>query len=104
MTSIYPYRFPVRLPSGPDSRPATHVMAASDLELYVNAMAHYWGSFVADVTGRTGYVILPSYPKSERDSLHEEVRLQVIDMGSRDDFERIFTGLVGANSSISERD
>jgi hypothetical protein len=35
------------------------LMAASDLELYVNAMAHYWGTFVADVTGQPGYVILP---------------------------------------------
>ena len=82
----------------------TQVMAASDLELYVNAMAHYWGSFVADVTGQPGYIIQPSYPKAERDPLTEEVRLKVIDLGSKDDFERIFTGLVGANSSISARD
>ncbi|SIN93953.1 hypothetical protein SAMN05444166_1703 [Singulisphaera sp. GP187] len=80
------------------------VMAASDLELYVNALAHYWGSFVADLTGRTGYVILPRYPKTERDALQDEVRLRVIDLGSPADFERIFTGLIGANSSISERD
>jgi hypothetical protein len=65
------------------------VMSASDLELYVNAMAHYWGSFVADVTGRTGYVILPSYPKTERGPLQQEERLRVIDLGTREDFERI---------------
>jgi hypothetical protein len=80
------------------------VMAASDLELYVNALAHYWGSFVADVTGQSGYVILPSYPKSDREPLQEETRLRVIDLGSKDDFERIFTGLVGSNGSLSEDD
>jgi hypothetical protein len=80
------------------------VMAASDLELYVNALAHYWGSFVADVTGQPGYIILPSYPKTDRAPLQEEVRLKVIDLGSKADFEQIFTSLVGANSSLSERD
>jgi hypothetical protein len=82
----------------------TQVMAASDLELYLNALAHYWGSFVADVTGQPGYIILPSYPKTDRAPLQEETRLKVIDLGSKDDFERIFTGLIGANSSLSERD
>ena len=72
------------------------VMAASDLELYVNAMAHYWGSFVADVTDQPGYVILPSYPKTEREPLQDQARLKVIDLGSEADFERIFTGLVGS--------
>jgi hypothetical protein len=80
------------------------VMAAPDLELYVNALAHYWGSYVADVTGQSGYVILPSYPKTERDPLHEEVRLRVIDLGSKADFERIFTGLIGSNGSLSDDD
>jgi hypothetical protein len=80
------------------------VMAASDLELYVNALAHYWGSYVADVTGQTGYVILPSYPKADRDPLEEPVRLRVIDLGSTTDFEGIFTGLVGSNGSLSDDD
>ena len=62
------------------------VMAAPDLELYVNALAHYWGSFVADVTGQPGYVILPSYPKSERAPLDEAVRLRVIDLGTEGRF------------------
>ena len=80
------------------------VMAASDLELYVNAMAHYWGSFVADVTDQPGYVILPSYPKTEREPLQDQARLKVIDLGSEADFERIFTGLVGSNGSLSDDD
>jgi hypothetical protein len=80
------------------------VMAAPDLELYINALAHYWGSFVADVTGQPGYVILPSYPKSECAPLDEPVRLRVIDLGSQEDFERIFTGLVGSNGSLSDDD
>ena len=77
---------------------------ASDLELYVNALAHYWGSFVADVTGQPGYVILPSYPKAEREPLQDQARLKVIDLGSEADFERIFTGLVGSNGSLSDDD
>jgi hypothetical protein len=80
------------------------VMAASELELYVNAMAHYWGSFVADVTGRPGYVILPRYPEAEREPLREEVRLRVIDLGTKEDFEAILTALVGSNGSLSEAD
>jgi hypothetical protein len=80
------------------------VMAASDLELYINALAHYWGSFVADVTGQPGYVILPSYPKAEREPLDQEVRLKVIDLGSKADFEAIFTRLVGSNASLPESD
>ena len=80
------------------------VMAASDLELYVNALAHYWGSFVADVSGQPGYVILPSYPKAERDPLNEEVPLRALDLGTKADFEAIFTGLVGSNGSLSDDD
>jgi hypothetical protein len=82
------------------------VMAAADLELYVNALAHYWGSYVADLTGQRGYVILPSDPKTERAPLQRDAwrRLQVIDLGSKSDFEQIFTALVGSNGSLSEDD
>ncbi len=80
------------------------LMAASDLELYVNALAHYWGSFVADVTGQPGYVILPGYPKADREPLTEEVRLRVIDLGTQADFEAIFTRLAGSNASLPESD
>src|SRR5262249_16009252 len=80
------------------------VMAACDLELYVNALAHYWGSFVADVTGQPGYVILPSYPKADLEQLGQEVRLKVIDLGTKADFEAIFPRLVGSNASLTESD
>jgi hypothetical protein len=80
------------------------VMAASDLELYINALSHYWGSFVADVIGQPGYFILPSYPKAEREPLDQEVRLKVIDLGSKADFEGIFIRLVGSNASLPEAD
>ena len=82
----------------------TQVMAASDLELYVNALVHYWGSFVADVTGQPGSIFLPSDSKDERELLTEPVRLRVIDLGSQDEFEAIFTRLVGSNGSLSESD
>jgi hypothetical protein len=80
------------------------VMAAHDVELYVNALAHYWGSFVADVTGQSGYVILPRYLKADRGPLEQEVRLKVVDLGTKGDFEAIFTRLVGSNASLSEDD
>jgi hypothetical protein len=80
------------------------VMEAHDLELYWNAMMHYWSAFVADVTGVPGVITLPHYEKEERQELQQEVKLKVIDLGTQEDFQNIFTQLVGSNSSLSESD
>lgn len=80
------------------------VMEASDLELYLNAMTHYWGSFLHDVTG-VPFRFLPEYEKDDREPLPEsEVTLRVIKLGSDEDFNSIFTRLAGANGSLSESD
>lgn len=105
------------------------VMEASDLELYLNAITHYWMAAVRDVaqgqprlfggrlmegatstpapveTLRVPLQWLPEYEVENRESLPEqEVGLQVIGLGSEDDFRKVFTRLVGSNGSLSESD
>jgi hypothetical protein len=80
------------------------VMEASDFELYMNAMLHYWGFVVSDIVGDPGLVFLPRYEKIERAPLDEKVKLKSIDLGDKKDFEAIFTKLAQANSSISDDD
>jgi hypothetical protein len=72
------------------------VMEASELELYLNAIVHYWSD------GK----LLPQYEKKERLPLSEAAPkpLKVIGLGTYEDFQTIFTQLMGANSSISEED
>lgn len=71
------------------------VMMASDLELWLNAMVHYWSDGS----------LLPSYEKEEKvPLLDENVKLKVLGLGYETDFNSIFTQLVGGNSSISESD
>lgn len=80
------------------------VLEATDLELYWNAMVHYWSAWVADVTGHPEVITLPHYEKSDRPELQQEVKLKVIDLGSIEDFNGVFTALVGSNASLSESD
>jgi hypothetical protein len=80
------------------------VMEASDLELYLNAITHYWGSFIHDVTG-VPVRYLPEYEKDDREALPDaEVKLRVIRLGDEADFNGIFTSLVGANAALSQSD
>lgn len=75
----------------------SQVMGADEAELYINALLHYFGDWI-------GVRILPEYEVSPRPSLLENTRLQVIGLGSEEEFKSIFTSLVGANTSISETD
>lgn len=68
------------------------VMKASEAELYFNAMLHY-------LTER-----LPAYEKNPRSELEEFTLLRVIDLGSREDFETIFTRLCASRASLSCQD
>lgn len=80
------------------------VMEAGDAELYLNAMMHYWGSFLQDTIG-VPMRFLPEYEKAEREPLPDaEVKLRVIRLGDRRDFDSIFTALVGSNGSLSPAD
>lgn len=105
------------------------VMEASDLELYLNAITHYWMAAVRDLAqgqprlfggplmeGAASKPVavdtltvplqwLPEYEVEDREALPDaEVSLKVIDLGTDDDFWKVFTGLVGSNGSLSESD
>lgn len=105
------------------------VMEASDLELYLNAITHYWMAAIRDVaqgqprlfggrlmegaattpapveTLNVPLQWLPEYEVENREALPEqEVCLKVIGLGNHDDFWKVFTRLVGSNGSLSECD
>jgi len=73
------------------------VMDAFDSELYFNAIMHYFGDSI-------GERILPDYEKVERIPLIDNNKLKVINIGNFEEFDNIFTNLVGANTSLSEQD
>jgi hypothetical protein len=68
------------------------VMNASQAELYLNAVIHY-------LTNE-----LPEYEKLPRPALTERTNRRVIDLGTREDFETIFTRLAAAKASLSAQD
>ena len=70
------------------------VMEASDLELFLNAMVHYWSE------GQ----LFPDYEKEERLPLAEESKLTVIDVGTEAEFQSLFGQIVGSNTSLSAQD
>ncbi|RLS36233.1 MAG: hypothetical protein DWH81_12935 [Planctomycetota bacterium] len=63
-----------------------------EYRLYLNAIRHY-------ITNK-----LPLFARSKRPSLEESTELRVIDLGDRVDFEKIFTKLAGAKTSLSPQD
>ena len=73
------------------------VMEASEVELYLNAMAHYIGDGF-------GVRIMPEYKKQPRTKLNEPFTLKVIDLGTEKDFKEIFTMLCGSKTSITPSD
>jgi len=70
------------------------VMEASNVELYINAILHYW----------SGGTIVPNYEKEERLPLFDGTKLKVISLGTEADFWSIFTNLVSSKTSISATD
>lgn len=70
------------------------VMAASEAELFLNAIYHYW----------TVGEWLPEYESEQREMLKDNVCLKVIDLGSDCDLQEIFTNLVSSKTSLSEQD
>lgn len=79
------------------------VLAASDAELYVNALVHYFSAWVQDATG-VGVIWLPKYRKNQREALSEKVALSVLRLGSETDLQEIATALASANTSLSPAD
>lgn len=70
------------------------VAEASDIELFINAIVHYW-SFGT---------LIPEYEKNERLPLIDDNKMAVVLVGSHDDLMTIFTNLVESKTSISEQD
>ena len=68
------------------------VMDMTEVRLYVNAIIHY-------VTNR-----LPNYEKEERIPLLDNPNLKPIELGSTQEFEKIFTRIASSNTSISATD
>lgn len=68
------------------------VMDEEDAELYLNAIYHYltWD--------------LPEYELEERTPLQDEVKLKVIELGSKADFYAMIRQLIQAKGSISQTD
>lgn len=70
------------------------VAEASDIELFINAIVHYW-SFGT---------LMPEYEKNERLLLIDDNKMAVLSVGNHDDLMTIFTNLVESKTSISEQD
>lgn len=83
----------------------TQVMEASEAELYINAIIHYVGSFVRDVTGQdVTNKSLPVYEKEERFPLIQTKELAILSLGTEEEFYALIAKLIAAKTSISEAD
>lgn len=70
------------------------VMEASDAELFINAIIHYW-SFGT---------LMPAYEKKERLPLIDDDKMSILSIGNEDNIAEIFTNLVSSKTSLSEQD
>lgn len=70
------------------------VMKESDMQLYMNAIIHYWSYGT----------ILPCEEKNERLPLFDETKVKVIDLGKWEDLYEIFDNLCKSKTSISQTD
>lgn len=70
------------------------VMEASDCELFLNAITHYW----------TWGEWRPEYSKETRLPKFEETKFRPLSAGDDADLMRVFTQLLGSKASISDHD
>ena len=70
------------------------IMEKEDAELYFNAILHYW----------TNGVLFPLEEKKERLPLFDVTEVKIIDLGSKEDLEKIFMNLCQSKTSISATD
>lgn len=68
------------------------VMEMDEGRLYINTIIHYLTN------------LRPVFPKQERPPLQDETPLKVIDLGTPEDFEAIFTRLAASKTSLSGED
>lgn len=72
----------------------SQVMEASDFELYLNAIIHYW----------TRDALIPYYIKDERLPLFETGKVQYVSIATEQDFNEMMANVIMSNTSISETD
>jgi len=70
------------------------VMEMSECELYINAICHYW----------TGGKWSPPSEVKERFPLVDETKLAQIDLGTYEDFKKLFGQLLGSNTAWGVQD
>ncbi len=70
------------------------VMEADYIELFINAIVHYWSSGI----------LYPNEKREERLPLFDVTKIKVIDLGSTDDLQDIFNKLCQSKTSISQTD
>lgn len=70
------------------------VAEMSDVELFINAIAHYWtlGNWT------------PDYEKNSRMPLIDNPQLKIISLGNKDEVYDIFSNLLNSKTSLSEQD
>jgi stress response protein SCP2 len=73
------------------------VKEASEQELYSNAFWHYLGDWI-------GKRIMPNYEKKEREKLQDQIKLKIIGLGNKEDFNTIFSRLLNSKTSVSDTD
>jgi hypothetical protein len=70
------------------------VLDASDVELFLNAIFHYW---------TLGYW-RPEYEEENRLPAFEATKFKSLTLGVEDDVKSVFTDILGSNASVSEYD
>jgi stress response protein SCP2 len=80
------------------------VIEASDAELYINAIIHYFSSTLVDFTGDSSKIWLPKYTKDKREPLNEKVELRVLDLATDTEVHEIVARLATSNTSLSATD
>jgi stress response protein SCP2 len=83
------------------------VMEATDAELYLNAILHYFTVWVADITGSgadADFIYLPKYTKEKREPLDEKVKLTVLNIAKEDELGVLATRIATSNTSLSATD
>ena len=79
------------------------VMEASDEELYINAIVHYFSAYAKDC-GIIDFTLLPKYKEEARLPLFERTKLRVLNEAFPNELDDIFNTIISSNSSITEED
>ena len=70
------------------------VMSLSDSQLFWNAIRHYWSNGTWE----------PTAPALEKEIKFEKIKYTILENGSEESFDKIFTNLVSINTSLTPTD